>query len=127
MSYRILILAAIVALLGAMLVTGPALAGKPSATTTDTGTATLTASPNPAPAYGSFHGEGCSYVVGKTLNVVVHGGGGTLWIGVDSSGCMSFDWPTAAPGSYLIEAFQHLRDHGKNQWVLMASTTLLVQ
>ncbi len=133
---RIFAIVAVVVILGAALGAGTALAakggvkGKPDGNGGNGGNggtyATLTVSPDPAPANWYFHAEGCGYVTGKMVNILVKDNGSTAFfgVGVDGNGCISFDSFTGSPGSYTLEAYQNLK--GKKQ-TLMASTTFAVQ
>ncbi len=133
---RFFAIVAVVVILGAALGAGTALAakggvkGKPDGNgggggNGDTYTATLTVSPNPASAWTWFQAEGCGYVTGKVVNILVKNGATAFFgVGVDANGCISFTHSTGAPGTYTVEAHQNLK--GKKQ-TLMASTTFAVQ
>ena len=132
---RIFAIVAVVVILGAALGAGTALAakggvkGKPGGNGGNGGNgetyATLTVSPNPAPAWTWFQAEGCGYVTGKVVNILVKSGATAFFgVGVDANGCISFMHSTGAPGTYTVEAHQNLK--GKKQ-TLMASITFAVQ
>ncbi len=123
---KLMMLGVALVLVGSASGAGAALAAPGGKGATSSPSATLTVSPNPAPAYSSFHGQGCGYVVGKAVNIVVKQP--TVWIvypvGPDASGCIDFYGTTGAPGAYTVEASQSL---GGKRPTLMASATLLVQ
>jgi len=87
-------------------------------------TATLTVL-SPVPAYSYFHGQGCGYVVGTPVNMVLRSGTSDAFfpVGVDGSGCISFDYYSGGPGSYVLDAYQGIRSR---QQTLEASTTFTI-
>jgi hypothetical protein len=89
-------------------------------------TATLTVSPNPVAAWSSFEGSGCGYRTGKQVNINVSG---PSWnagfpVGVDASGCISFQFWVDGPGTYSVTAMQNLSGH--KQTVLARATLTAV-
>jgi hypothetical protein len=81
---------------------------------------------SPAPAYSYFHGQGCGYVLGTLVNMVLQSGTSDAFfpVGVDGAGCISFDYYSGGPGSYVLNAYQGLK--GRQQ-TLMASTTFTIE
>jgi hypothetical protein len=127
-SFRIAPLAALSAAL-VLAVVPPALAGKggggkpagPGGGGGAGSSASLTLSPSPIASWSPFWGSGCGYTRGQQVNIMVQS---PYWnagfpTGVDTNGCISFQFWVDGPGTYLVKAMQ-----GTRKQTLLASASL---
>lgn len=127
MFHRILVLAAVLALLAVSLTAGPALAGKGgkggNGGNGGLTTATMTVSPNPAPLGTAVTISGSGFKPGP-VNVMVDLRLPCDTLTVDSAGNFSYVYSRPLdPGFHSVIATQE----GRKGWELVANTTFTVE
>jgi hypothetical protein len=88
-------------------------------------TATLRIEPNAALAWSSAHGSGCGYARDSETYIDIQKPEALAFQSTmpDAQGCISFDFTTDGPGTYLLEA----RQKTHNTWRVLARYELPVR